>query len=247
MMLILFQTKLDQIFPGEVTIADLFSYTTIEKLALYILTKRNESLEKLELESVELPTEYFSFSGSNELHDTFDFILEGRIYNAFKQICAEEGVDINTALLAIFSYVLSQSSKKMDISVQTLLQESNRIFPINVELSGVNNMPQLFERFKYKLQELQALNSYHISEIESLLINKGTNHILPLFYDKKLLSEAAAKTSYYDILFEVSTGYEQCSCTLEFNEKKLRKDKMKDILKSIVKIIKLLVKNEKSQ
>lgn len=241
MMLILFQTKLDEIFPGEVTVSDLFSYTTVEKLAHYILSRKNESCKKLEVEAVELPAEYFSFNGTNELHGTFDFKLEGSIYNDFRQLCADEGVDINTALLAIFSYALSQGSERTDISIQTLLQEADRIVPIKAELSGVGNMSQLFERFRHKLQ---ALNSYHISEIENLIINKGNNHILPLFYDKKLLSEAAAKKHVYDILFEVSTGYEQCCCTLEFNENKLRKDKMKDILKNIVKLIRLFIKNK---
>lgn len=247
MMLILFQTKLEQVFPGKVTIRDLFSYTTVEKLASYIQSMHDEDCEKLELDTVELPEAYFDLDGTDELSEIFSINLKGPDYNTFKRICTKEGIDINTALSAIFSYVLSQVSKKPSISVQTLLRESNRIDPINVELSGVDNMSQLFWRFKTELQTHQLQKSYHINQTDRLLINKGSDQILPLLYDKKLLSGAFAKPHLYDILFEIGTGYEECSCTLEYNEKKLRKDKMKDILKGVAKVIKLLEQDETRQ
>lgn len=89
MMLILFQAKLEEVFPGKVTIGDIFSHTTVEKLSSYILSKSHASYSST-MDTKESPQKDIAIIGIalklpgvcdvyeyfDKLCDGYDFIKE---------------------------------------------------------------------------------------------------------------------------------------------------------------------------
>jgi amino acid adenylation domain-containing protein len=236
-------SRLEQEFPGELITTDIFAYPTIVKLAEYIRKKQEEFQSKqIPVSGTPLPSDYFNPSISGNKATEYQFQIENELLIKLQNIAKEYEIEMVQVLLGLYIYLFAELSGKTNIHIQTMVNSTNRVYPISIDLDGIEEYQQLFERVgQTQHEEIERNNYYHIKEIGQIIPKKYDFSVVPFFYDRQLLETGINLLTLYDVVFEVDLSSPAISFRCEYNADKLHGEKIEELVQGYLKLVQLAV------
>lgn len=237
-LLIQVHAKIEKLYPGVITGTDLFTYPTISKLARYIESKTNCSNNNLQLEVLGLPEDYF-LQGSEEAGTgVLRFSFEGELFERIKAVAHKEASSVHIFFLSMFAYLFTEVSGNKDITVQTLVGPDDLALPININIDGLDGFSTLFKVIGDGLKSKD--NTYKVCEVAQQGLKKDENSIIPLFLNTKDLERVIPLREVYEVIFEMQEESHTVNFICQYNSKRLKKDKIKELVDGYCEIIETL-------
>lgn len=229
---------LDAEFPGKVSLIDLFTFSDIRRLSEYIRADEKSSLENIPVQLMELPAEYFCDGGEQNEDSIFEFQIDGNIPDRFRRISQQENIGMDALLVTLYIYLLTEITGRKEISVHTMLAESGRVFPLQMDLTRIHDFQTMFGTVSRILKEKHRESGYPLQDMIGLILQKG-NSVLPFIYRKGLLPEGKEIPKAYDLVLKIDDDATKFAFTFEFNNERLREGKIREMIGQYGKIIKL--------
>ncbi len=237
LLLVRMHELLEDKYPGRITIAKLFAYPTISRLAKYLEDGIETPGEKIRLTLLPLPEEYFAVDDSDD-----DSVLKFQLDNVFTDklltLSLDNHVEINDILISVYIYLLGEISGESDITVQTMTENSSRVFPLRVNLTGVEDLAEIIKDVSQKRREATEKDTYPLHLISAMDIEKENNSVGPMYIsgcdpDDELLDA-------YDIKIKADIRSSSIGFICEYDSARLVKNKMEELVFSYKRLIEII-------
>ncbi|WP_139488492.1 non-ribosomal peptide synthetase [Brevibacillus dissolubilis] len=240
--------KLEERFPNQLKVADLFAYPTISKLAGHLDTLTTQQNRNVTLSHLPLPKGYFHASaeaarlGSNVA--SYQFQLDQAVYHQLKEMAQAENVLVSDICYSAYVYLWSQISQQAQLIAYSMTDEQ-AVQAMEIDLAPFNQLDQLF-RYVNKQGESAGQEAYTWKELVNSTASQDA--ILPLYHARHLtgLTINPDWLQLFDVILTVEEQPSRIQCRWEYNGKRLNKEKMKETVQLYVKCIQLMV-NQYSQ
>lgn len=228
---------IDKIYPGTIKIVDIFSHPTIESMAQFITQQMNAKINKLEIDGIELPSEYFNITDYFEGQDDDSFIVKLNDEQSVKifKFAEETKCEVHEIILAVYAFVLMKCCEVSDISIQCAVDEINEIKQIKIDISEIENFVYIIELVKKLLDETNLKYSFDNYVKKP---NEG-KIIFPLFVCNSLNQNYS---EFFDLILSVNKNSEnrfEIECT--FNSDILNRDLIGDMFFNCINIINTII------
>ncbi|NDI36677.1 non-ribosomal peptide synthetase [Chengkuizengella sediminis] len=227
LLLIRVHSKLEEHWPQQIKVTDLFSYPTIAKLSEFIQSKSTNKSE-LPIQFVHLPETYFE-STSQQAVRSYSFKLEEEQFQIFKDMSYQLNLELSYILLALYGYLFAQITKNKQIPIQVLTSDESYM-ALKLDLDQFTNFIDIPPYLKTTIQEKNPTQTYTLDDLKQAQMSHQKYNILPLFIHTR---KSSLDTEIVN-LFHISLGFMEIGSELmlisEFNGKKISSNKMKEFL-----------------
>ncbi len=240
-LLIQMHSQIERFYPGKVFMTDIFSNPTISKLAEFIKNKQEIKIrKKIQFNSLSLPKEFFVVDEEMEYND-FEFYLPDDIYKKIFRIVYLENIDIKEFLLSIFCYLLAKTAGKEEVTVQTMLDQTNKVKSVSVEMGNIESFSELFKIISYQNRLDTKENVYYLNDEIYLDTDKNFSTIVPFIYDKDLFDGNSILCSIYDLVLAIKEEAAGIKLKVEYQKGRLSGSKIESFSNSYSKLIVTIV------
>ncbi|RED86532.1 non-ribosomal peptide synthetase [Cohnella phaseoli] len=234
LLLVRAQAEIDAVYPDLVKVTDLFTYSTVFKLAEHIRSRKKlVAAEKIAL--ISWPLVDFGSSASQQAAREYRYTPDKKAIDQLTSIAARLGVEIRDIWLAIYGYLLHERSKQQEITIQ-VVRQPGFVGELRQSFAQVNHFGQLIASIHESLRTDSA-SGIPLSEWRARVVKtreKGT--LLPVFSLDG--PHSLAGESDYDICIGASlSAQREIQLVLQFNAQRLNSDRMKRLLQSFVQIM----------
>lgn len=226
--------RLEELYPKKLSIANLFSYPTISRLARFIDCDRD-----ITIESVKMPEEFFNVEGGGMDTSTLEFEITGKQFANLKNMSVQFNIELKIILLSAYLYTLSQESGSKSVSVGTALTATDTVIPFSIDFETVEGIHGLFGAVRERLIS-QAQNSYSLQDMDAIKPGDTPLSITTIFYAANCISGSAGLLSVYDIAFEADESSEKICLYLSYNHGRVKDESAGRLLKTYIKLLDLL-------
>lgn len=233
---------IENLYPGAVTIPDLFSYHTISKLAMFIASKCCNPAEELQLNSIQIPCEYFNNDTTNRKACSFEFEIPSDTYDT---LISNEKVSVQDILISAYAYLLAKLSGSGKVTFEAIISPKNMISTISMELDKLDDFWQLFTMVNQKLTSEQK-HAFSVLSLKNMKISKDELSVIPLIYSKSALTENINLSDFFDLIFEFCIYKEKVNFTCEYNSSLLKDNKVEEIVNMYLQLIDLITSKYKN-
>ncbi|QXV63878.1 non-ribosomal peptide synthetase [Mucilaginibacter sp. 21P] len=213
LLLVKVSTILSEFFP-DLTIVDLFNYTSIEKLAAFLTNKKEYGVVEVKGQTITFPENYlnrgYKFRTNNML---LKVPVIGQSYHEIAQAAQLENVDVTDILIGMFAYVLFEICGQKDIVLHTVKNNEQFYFDyLQVDFNAINDPQTLFAEISRQQKAINATVPFkQIDEIN--FADRKDNQLVVFVYEKDVLPLMDTFLHGFDIKFEIdrtSVGSIQC-------------------------------------
>jgi hypothetical protein len=236
------QEAIEKIYPGKLTIAKLFSYPTISGLAAFIEGETGASDDtemNVPVALLPLPLDYFI----NEGDENEDIVLKASIsedeYDNLLMVSKDIEIDVTNILLAIYVYLLSETIGQQQITVQTMINNNELVYPLSMNMENITDFSELFNAIYKKTTGIQESDTYPLKLAGSMQLNKAENSIMTMFTNQEVTKDGFMQN--YDIIIKLKQDSNDVSISCEYNAGRLKKDKLEELLSDYTNLIKILI------
>jgi len=234
LLLVRAQAAIDSVYPDLVKVTDLFTYTTVSKLAEYIRS-RKEQAAKEKIALISWPLADFGSIGSQQAGREYRYTPEKKAVDQLSLIAARLGVEIRHIWLAIYAYLLHERSKQQEITIQ-VVRKPGFVIELRQSFAQVNHFEQLIasihESFRTDSKAGIPLSEWRAGVVKTR--EKGA--LLPVFSLDG--PHSLSGESDFDICVGASlSGKREVQLVLQFNSQRLNPDRMKRLLQSFVQVM----------
>lgn len=237
LLLVQFHARLDKLFPGKVTIPDLFANSTIIKLAKFIDNSLGTISSSQSIKALALPPEYFNndFSNSGYLH--FSFQVIGDLFIKLKTVTESEEFTLQDLLVAIFILMLAGLGREKIVEISTILDDSGLIKSINGDFRETGDMSSVLMKLIGQINNTTQQKTYTLRDVEKLVLLKDEESVFPVVMRKTsdILPEDLLGT--FDIAFEIDVASSKVSFMLSFNADRLNEVKMEELVEEFLDLV----------
>ena len=226
-------SQIEKKYPGDVKIADIFSYPTISKLALHIKSRGHNAAALMELDKMLLPDEYFTDVEQEE--DILKVRFEDSVYDRLKILASRERVELPDILMSVFACVLSDASGLKSFKLHSAVHTDNLVNIMDIGLKDLEEIDTMLSQVNE--QRLKAGTNHLFSQLDSIIVEKEKNQIIPLFVCDSALH--GNLLGVYDIILSACEDNE-LYITCEFNASRLNRDKIEGMLYHYAELIQAL-------
>jgi fengycin family lipopeptide synthetase D len=235
LLLIKMHAGIEEQYPGKLKITDIFANATIAKLAEFI-SRPDSSVPAVKLQPLPLPAEYFNTGDANTGPTVFKFSFGGELFTK----SATWPVPPLNMLLSVYAYLLAEISGRQELCVQVVAGVAERVVSLELDLANLDSFDELCRFVTEKLQNPEPQNVYPLIILQGMRDETKSPGIIPLFYDRRLLAPNPALWESFDLGMGVFPENNGWSGICEFNEKRLAKEPLKELINLYVKAAKLL-------
>lgn len=239
--LVILQTRIDKIYPEIMKIGDLFAFPTIYKAARFIEESSEADVNSLPLELLEFPEEYFLGEDGPDEDTVFNPAIEDDVCHGLGMLAETSGTELCDVLAASFIYLLSDVTEKQDITIQTILNDSEKIYSLKCSLSDLNDLSDLFNQIKNERICFGKKRGLSLKMIGKIAIKKSSNELLSLFCYGN--SVAGVSQGTFDIVFRVRNRNGGLELLCEYNASRLRKDGMEGLVSGYMRLLNIITDN----
>lgn len=211
--------ELSKVYPGMISVPDIFSYPTIEQLASRIILKaaktRDRAVSKyidISHLSVKMPTDALKTKDSRTDDGS---ILSYSFTKAFckkiSRIARISGMDELRIILGAYLYTLCIISGEKEITVHVVVGSEGSVCPVSVNLSDIKDFKTLILHINQKLEKVETCDNYRIEDINKIGLKKDPTAMIPLFYNVFSYTFREELLEIYDVVVGV------CSTEGEIN------------------------------
>lgn len=229
--------EIEGIYPGKVMVADLFAYPTVSKLAKYIERSEVEVQKNFILTGIPFPSNFFKENFSKGEGALFNYQVNEKITNGLRFICEEEQIEESVVLLAFFVILLSKVSRTKEIPIQVSLHSGEMGKSLKIILSENTSLRELIIQVKDILENEGT--EYRIEDVPIFENDSKNSTVLPLFSSNNNLSSKVI--GLYDFVLFIDKSQGELKFILQFNDKFLKKEKMKSFFTQFIKLTEYLL------
>jgi amino acid adenylation domain-containing protein len=219
--LIKVSTMLSESFP-DLTIVDLFNYTTIDKLSAFIAQKEDNTAIEVQGSSFTLQPQYFAdeYDAEGEEKTDLRFQIKDYLLEELQQVAMQEEMPVTDLLTAIFAYSLYEIADGDMICIQNTAQVNGEVLlqPFHIDFSAIEGMHELFRTVREKKTAAVELQGIELSRSGNIqFTDKAVHSVVPLIYSRKLLQGKTVNTRVFDMILEIDDTNEQVlHCVFEY-------------------------------
>ncbi|WP_165763842.1 non-ribosomal peptide synthetase [Halalkalibacter urbisdiaboli] len=240
LLLVRMHSVIESVYEGKVEVPDLFTYTTIAELSVFI-EKGQDKQTEFQFPFVNLPHDYFNEQNSISEDTLFTIQFTEHLVKNVIEMSLILKVEVIDILLTIYFYLLSTLSEEQELAVQTMLTNDNHAYSLNVNMSVSKDITSLIHHVNQSRKERNQANVYSIDVINKAKLNKRNKEILPLFCTEDVLREQEYLLDVYDMVVATVESSSKLGFIVQFNGKRMQKDKVRNLANGYMKLIELLV------
>ncbi|MBN3346594.1 B12-binding domain-containing radical SAM protein [Clostridium botulinum] len=230
-------SQIGKVYPNKISMADLFGYTTIEKMAKLIERVEDEDV-KLDVTQVKLPKEFFE--ANDDAYVSFDVNLVREVPKLL-EVSNENNLTQFEMLISIYSYLFYELSAQNDIMV--FLGKDEKVTPIKLSFEHISNFKDLFVLVKEALQEVKNEEKrISLDNIGKIKIDFNDSKIVPFINFQSIDNNLVQNK--FDLVINVDLKDEEINLNCEYNYNKLNKNKVKELFQRYINLIQIISKCE---
>jgi fengycin family lipopeptide synthetase D len=224
--------QIENLFPGKVTLADLFSYVNIESLAQFI--NREELMAaSIQIEPVVFPAEYFMDEDEENEDTILEFTIPQEQLTRMKNMALKDEVEVHDILIATYLWTLGEVVTGEEITVQIMV-DAYRIFPLKINITDITELSNLIQIVHQKLGMVTIETTYFIESIRKIGFDREYDMVVPFFAKKENLRRELSKIG--DLIFCVDEVL-GLNFYCEYNTFRLRKRKMEKLISRYAELV----------
>lgn len=240
LLLLRLHALVEQQYPGIVKVTDLFAYPTIHTLAAFIEAETAQVTSKRTLRHTELPEAYFVVHPGQSQRSSFKYQMDSQISVILKRMALEVKGELDPIFTAVYLHLFAQITKKAEQSV-LIISQDQRGCEISVNLSQYEDVLTLIRSVQREIDAARIDNrgcsaKDFIQSMQSIT-SSPANGIYPLFYKYSRSGASLNVDSATELTLSYYEENDQISLTCSFNERRLRKEKMKEFFQGYVKLL----------
>ncbi|WP_094699982.1 non-ribosomal peptide synthetase [Brevibacillus laterosporus] len=240
-LLVQMHAQVDKKYIGKIDIGDVFSYSTIAKLASYIESRIEDNIPMIEIPAILFPPEYFDGNEVKKTSTRFTFAFQDDMVAGLNMVADRYSVDIADILLAMNLYLYSEICELTDVTIQWQITD-NRTIPINVNMNNIEDFGELFRQVRGARIQPNTLEIYSIQTLENSFIRKTSRQVWPLFTE--YFSQSNEFNRLFDIIFALQIESTTIAFECRYDQKKLNHGKVEELIYGYLKLLSLMLENE---
>lgn len=230
--LIVIHQKLDSLFPGKLTVADIFSNPTISKLAQHLA--ESKSSVRPELQGTEFPADYLS-DGDGCEDMVLDTSISNDLYSHMLSLCNELSFDISDFLLSAYVYLLHRITGQEKVEVCTIIHKQDAII-LNCDLSDLRDFLALTTLVGNRKRELMHTGTILYDACTKAGAKRQDRRMIVGFADNVPVGDDM--TDVCDILLKLYKRNDTLNLSFEYDSTRIKPDKAEEIFMLYLDLIK---------
>ncbi|MCR8981703.1 non-ribosomal peptide synthetase [Brevibacillus laterosporus] len=243
LLLVRMHSRVDEKYPNHVTVTDMFTYPSINKIATLIMHGDIEQARTFSLPSISMARDYFASNQMSEAGSLFEAELTPATVMKLQRLAEVEQVTIEDVFVATYMFLLAQISGSKQLSIQLLMQTPNQFMSLDADISSMTNFSELFRYVHQKQKAEDDIKVYEPDSLSGLVMSKEPFTITPLLYRKGLATKRSEMNDIFDILLEIEQGSKNIYLRLDYQQQLLRSEKMKELLNAYMKLLTMILEN----
>ncbi|MCD1260588.1 amino acid adenylation domain-containing protein [Paenibacillus athensensis] len=235
--------KLEKEYAWGTQIVDLFAHSSIARLAR-LIDQRGHVLDDTAMGGyVTLPADFFERQPQASGAGMFRFQLPGTMQEQLQQIATESGLVLYDVLLAMYHYLFTEISGSKLAVVQALGADGETVIPVAVDLAALRDFQELFTAVASR-RTATGEAGYKLTEAADARLTKEAREVAPFMCMDAGVSLDARLLEAFDIalIIEEACG-EPLAFTCKFNDKRLKRDKLSQLFKAYIDLLRQLAKS----
>jgi hypothetical protein len=233
---------LEQDYPGVVKVTDLFTYPTIHALAAFIEAETASNSALATMRPAELPDSFFANRRDQPQRTSLTFQLDSRMTTDAKRMAEDARGDLDSVLAGAYVYLFAQLTKKAEQTIYVMARDQT-VHAVDIDLSGQQDAFALVRSVQQRLVEMLSGNEgTSVTKPLNAIPPSPENGIYPLFYKYGRSVASANPEEAFDIALSFFEENDRITLLCRFDERKLRKEKMKEFCQGYVKMVAWLTK-----
>ncbi|EFM11233.1 amino acid adenylation domain protein [Paenibacillus curdlanolyticus YK9] len=247
LLLLRMHAKLEESFPGMLTVTDLFAYPTIEKLAAVIADRTGSASSSVSMRCIELPEDFFTNrSEGEEAGTTLRIQLEADLSEQLIRAGAASGDGVGPILLALYGYLFAQVTKNAEQAVH-YGHAGDRILPVDVDLRQAEHFSPIVHTIASAIRQASAHEEgFDWKMAVKQPLQKPANGIAALFYHQDHFQSRDRLTDIFDLAVSYRIESRRVVLYCEHAAERLRKGKVKLLMQGYTKLIRWFAQLEES-
>ena len=239
LLLVQMHAELETRYPGKLSVAEIFAYPTIAKLASLLGSETGESRESQAVEELQIPRQYMADGSADYEGGAICILPEPEILKNLSTLADRKTVQTVDILLGGFIYLLSEISGKQEIPLH-VLNGSELFIPLKMNVEVVSTVQDLVYAVGNDLRE-KSIN-IGLSSGYPVKARPGRKEdsaaILFAFNVSSLEPEVL---SIYDIAFKVDEDDRTITLTVEYNAQRISKSAMEELIQLYMNVLNVIL------
>ncbi|GKU77856.1 non-ribosomal peptide synthetase [Paenibacillus sp. L3-i20] len=244
LLLIRAHQRLDELYPGVLKVTDLFNYPTISKLAEY-MGSRTDASRTWAWSGIPMSVSYFQAEYTAQRMGSFQLSLDGDVAEGLVEMAAAQSVSVENVALALYALSWKQQSGINDIRLP-VAGSNGKFSPLVIDFGAVKEFGDLLRSAASIWGENDGNEMYDWQQIR---LQRDSNTLAPLFVNSARSQMPVAGgelLQVFDFVLTLTTGGQSgtkrdVTALIEFNARRLNKEKVKGWAESYVKLIRMAV------
>ncbi|WP_256756844.1 non-ribosomal peptide synthetase [Cohnella sp. WQ 127256] len=242
LLLLRLHSLLEQDYPGVVKVTDLFTYPTIHALAAFIEAETASDSALGTMRHVELPESFFANRQGQPQRTSLTFQLDSRMTSDAKRMAEDAQGDLDSVLAGAYLYLFAQLTKKAEQTIYVMARDQT-VHVVDIDLSGQQEAFALVCSVQQHLVGMRAGNEdVSVTKPLNAIPPSPESGIYPLFYKYGRSGASANMDEAFDIALSFFEENDRITLLCSYDERKLRKEKMKEFCQGYVKMVGWLTK-----
>ncbi|MGG1390238.1 amino acid adenylation domain-containing protein [Brevibacillus brevis] len=204
--LVQFHVKLEQLYPGRVTIAELFSHSTVRNLAVRL--EQSDTQSVINIKTITLPKR-FQARGARSEGAALQFALPAPLTEGLRELALQEKVDLEDILLTAGLYLFGEIVHDQPITLYAM-EERDVLRPVSVERSQVRDFSEFFQQVRMARHDSSI--DIAMDAVRLLAFRNQAGQVAPLFYRQDSVRSGERLGEW----FGFALGHADSSGTIKF-------------------------------
>lgn len=239
MLLLNVYSKIDRMFPKVMKITDLFTRTSVIKIAEF-LSMKIDPKAKVKIDAVKLKPDYFTEPGTKASNHILSFTLDKDMIGKINSLAEIKNLSMSQVLGAYFLYLLNQISGQTKINLQICSERQNQINSVRADFTKMEDFDELFA----KVSNVSLQDHYLLKELPAIDMKRDKDAVIPLFVMKDFITEQVNLLEYFDLIFMVKPAGETLIFECEYNCSKIKTAKAKETISDYLQLLNYFVNND---
>nr|WP_283809182.1 non-ribosomal peptide synthetase [Tumebacillus amylolyticus] len=218
-------TRLEQLYPDRVKISDPYSLPTIRAMADHILSVPRV----LELSQITMPSSFYARGGGGE--ESVHLRTGAALATALRRASEENGGTLHDLLAVLYANLLGQVAGLQQVEVQ-VVDDVKRIAPLRLKMDAT-----LSDAMKLVQDGPDSPDAYSFAELSRMTRSRTEHGILPCFHNRELWNGNVEWLQAYDLVLQVEAYEDGLNLACLFDGRRLRKEKVKELLTLYVRLL----------
>ena len=235
LLLVMMHNQIEKLYPSKTSVADIFAYPTILRLANYINSK-NVVLNDISIAFLKFPRDFITNYGELNEDAVLEYKLDDAANKHLKNILLEQDIGLTDFFAGVYMYLLGETSGEGKVVIQEIFDR--RGAPLEIDFSVITDIYGLFQAvMKARLERLNEV--YPLELLELIKRIKADYEIFALFTSDKTIT--LQDVTRGDFLLKVVETHDYIKLVLEFSADRIKFDKAEEFINRYITLVNSII------